>query len=42
MERNTVILRDTDVFMRGELDNVTISDGRIVLDLVQGSYVPYG
>ena len=42
MNRNTVILRDTDVFMRGELDNVTISDGRIVLDLVQGSYVPYG
>ena len=42
MDRNTVILRDTDVFMRGELDNVTISDGRIVLDLVQGSYVPYG
>lgn len=42
MERNTVILRDTDVFMRGELDNVTISDGRIVLDLVQGGYVPYG
>ena len=42
MEKNTVILRDTDVFMRGELDNVTISDGRIVLDLVQGGYVPYG
>lgn len=42
MERNTVLLRDTDTFMRGELDNVTIYDGRIVLDLVQGAYVPYG
>lgn len=28
--------------MRGELDNVTVAGGSIVLDLVQGSYVPYG
>ena len=42
MEKNTVLLRDTEAFMRGELDNVTVSQNCIVLDLVQGSYVPYG
>ena len=42
MEKNTLLLRDTEAFMRGELDNVTVADGCIVLDLVQGSYVPYG
>ena len=42
MERNTVLLRETEAFMRGELDNVTVSQNSIVLDLVQGSYVPYG
>ena len=42
MEKNTVLLREIDEFMRGELDNVTMCDGSIVLDLVQGSYVPYG
>lgn len=42
MEKNTVLLQDTEAFMRGELDNVTVSNGCIVLDLVQGSYVPYG
>ena len=40
MERNTVLLRETEAFMRGELDNVTVSQNSIVLDLVQGSYVP--
>ena len=42
MEKNTVLLRETEEFMRGELDNVTIAQSSIVLDLVQGSYVPYG
>lgn len=42
MEKNTLLLRDTEAFMRGELDNVTVAGGCIVLDLVQGSYVPYG
>ena len=42
MEKNTLLLRDTEAFMRGELDNVTVAGGAIVLDLVQGSYVPYG
>ena len=42
MERNTFLLQDTEAFMRGELDNVTVAGGSIVLDLVQGSYVPYG
>ncbi len=38
--KNTVLLRDTEAFMRGELDNVTVAQNSIVLDLVQGSYVP--
>lgn len=42
MDNNTFLLRDTEAFMRGELDNVTASQGRILLDLVQGAYVPYG
>lgn len=42
MEKNTLLLRDTEAFMRGELNNVTVAGGCIVLDLVQGSYVPYG
>ena len=42
MERNTVLLQDTEAFMHGELDNVTVQQNCIVLDLVQGSYVPYG
>ena len=42
MDKNTFLLRDTEAFMRGELDNVTVAGGSIVLDLVQGSYVPYG
>ena len=42
MEKNTLLLQDTETFMRGELDNVTVAGGSIVLDLVQGSYVPYG
>ena len=42
MEKNTLLLRDTEAFMRGELDNVTVAEGSIMLDLVQGSYVPYG
>ena len=42
MDKNTFLLQDTEAFMRGELDNVTVAGGSIVLDLVQGSYVPYG
>ena len=42
MDRNTFLLQDTEAFMRGELDNVTVAGGSIVLDLVQGGYVPYG
>ena len=40
--KNTFILHETEAFMRGELDNVTVAHGRIVLDLVSGGYVPYG
>lgn len=39
---NTFLLRDTEAFMRGELDNVTVAGSRILLDMVQGAYVPYG
>ncbi len=42
MDKNTFLLQDTEAFMRGELDNVTVAGGSIVLDLVQGGYVPYG
>lgn len=42
MEKNTFLLRDTEAFMRGELDNVTVAGGQILLDMVQGGYVPYG
>ncbi|MFR3790501.1 MAG: hypothetical protein ACLTWO_01060 [Blautia massiliensis (ex Durand et al. 2017)] len=42
MERNTLLLRDTEAFMRGELDNVTVAEGCVVLDPVRGSYMPYG
>ena len=42
MEKNTVLLQDTEAFMHGELDNVTVQQNCIVLDLVQGGYVPYG
>ena len=39
MERNTVLLQNTEAFMHGELDNVTVQQNCIVLDLVQGGYV---
>ena len=41
MERNTVLLQNTEAFMHGELDNVTVQQNCVVLDLVQGGYVPY-
>ena len=40
--KNLFLINDTEAFMRGELDNVTVAGGHIVLDLVQGAYVPYG
>ena len=42
MEKNTVLLQDTEAFMHGELDNVTVQQNCIVLDLVQGGYVLNG
>lgn len=39
---NTILLHETEVFMRGELDNVTVANSSILLDMVQGAYVPYG
>ena len=40
--KNTFLLQDTEGFMRGELDNVTVANNRILLDMVQGGHVPYG
>lgn len=40
--KNTFLLQDTEMFMRGELDNVTVAGGHIMLDIVQGGHVPYG
>ena len=43
MEKKTVfLLQETEEFMRGELDNVTVANSHIMLDVVQGGYVPYG
>ena len=43
MEKKSIILlHETEAFMRGELDNVTVANGQISLDVVQGGYVPYG
>ncbi len=42
MEKKYRPLQDTEAFMHGELDNVTVQQNCIVLDLVQGGYVPYG
>ena len=41
MEKNTVLLQDTEAFMHGELDNVTVQQNCIVLDLVQGGVLAY-
>ncbi|MDD4850428.1 MAG: hypothetical protein PHO10_06975 [Gemmiger sp.] len=40
--KSLFLLQDTEAFMQGELDNVTVAGGRIILDVVQGAYVPYG
>ena len=40
--KNTFLLQETEEFMRGELDNVTVAESRILLDVVQGGHVPYG
>ena len=42
MEEYEALLQETEEFMRGELDNVTVANSRIMLDVVQGGYVPYG
>ena len=41
-KRSFFLLHDTEEFMRGELDNVTVAESHILLDVVQGGYVPYG
>ena len=40
--KNLYVLSGTENLMRGELDNVTIQDGRLRLDSVAGRYVLYG
>ena len=41
-EQEYVPAAETEEFMRGELDNVTVAESRILLDVVQGGHVPYG
>jgi hypothetical protein len=41
-KKNLFLLHDTEAFMRGDLDNVTVLGSTILLDMVTGSYVPYG
>ena len=41
-KRSFFLLHETEEFVRGELDNVTVSGAHILLDVVQGGYVPYG
>ena len=38
--KNTFLLQETEEFMRGELDNVTVAESRILLDVVQGGQCP--
>lgn len=40
--KNLYVLSGTEAFMQGELDNVTIQNGRIALDTAAGRHVLYG
>ncbi|MGN0707650.1 MAG: hypothetical protein ACI4JC_06575 [Faecalibacterium sp.] len=41
-QRNNLVLRGTETFSRGALDNVALDSGSLVLDSVAGRYLPYG
>lgn len=40
--KNLYVLTGTEAFMQGELDNVTIQNGRIMLEMAAGRHVLYG
>lgn len=41
-QRNNLVLQGTEVFTRGQLDNVALENGSVVLDSSAGRYLPYG
>jgi PII-like signaling protein len=41
-QKRNIILRGTESFSRGELDNLALSDGTLVLDEAAGQHVLYG
>ena len=41
-QRNNLVLQGTETFSRGQLDNVALESGSIVLDSAAGRYLQYG
>lgn len=41
-QRNNLVLQGTETFSRGQLDNVALDNGCIILDSSAGRYLPYG
>ena len=41
-QRNNLVLQGTETFSRGQLDNVALENGGVVLDSAAGRYLPYG
>ena len=41
-QRNDLVLQGTETFSRGQLDNVALDNGSVVLDSVAGRYLQYG
>lgn len=41
-QRNNLVLQGTETFSRGQLDNVALDSGSLVLDSAAGRYLPYG
>lgn len=41
-QRNNLVLQGTETFSRGQLDNVALESGCVVLDCVAGRFLPYG
>ena len=39
-QRNNLVLQGTETFSRGQLDNVALDNGSVVLDSVAGRYLP--
>ena len=41
-QRNNLVLQGTETFSRGQLDNMALDNGSVVLDSVAGRYLQYG